>query len=94
MQPCVYLLASKRNGTIYCGVTSDLITRIFQHRENLVAGFTRKYHVHTLVWYEFHTTMPEAIAREKNIKEWKRAWKLELIEASNPYWLDLYPGLV
>ena len=94
MQPCVYLLASKRNGTIYCGVTSDLITRTFQHRENLVAGFTRKYHVHTLVWYEFHATMPEAIARENNIKEWKRAWKLELIEASNPYWLDLYPGLV
>ena len=94
MQPCVYLVASKRNGTICCGVTSDLITRAFQHRENLIAGFTRKYCIHTLVWYELHDTMPGAIAREKSIKEWKRAWKVELIQASNPYWLDLYPGLV
>ena len=94
MQPCVYMLASSRNGTLYVGVTSDLVSRVFQHRENLVAGFTKKYRVHTLVWFEAHATMPEAIAREKAIKEWKRAWKVELIQASNPYWLDLYPGLV
>ena len=94
MQPCVYILASKRNGTLYCGVTSDLIRRAFQHRDNLVAGFTREYSVHTLVWYELHHAMPEAIAREKAIKEWKRAWKVDLIQASNPYWLDLYPALV
>ncbi len=93
-QPCVYLLASKRNGTLYVGVTSDLISCVFQHREDLVAGFTKKYRVHTLVWFEPHATMPEAIAGEKAIKEWKRAWKMELIQASNPYWLDLYLGLV
>ena len=94
MKPCVYILASSRNGTLYIGVTSDLINRVFQHRENLVAGFTKKYRVHTLMWFEPHATMSEAIAREKIIKEWKRGWKVELIEASNPYWLDLYPGLV
>jgi putative endonuclease len=94
MQPCVYILASGRNGTIYIGVTADLMTRAYQHRENLVPGFTKKYRVHTLVWCEFHATMPEAIAREKAIKEWRREWKLELIQSSNPYWLDLYPALV
>ena len=94
MQPCVYMLASSRNGTLYVGVTSDLVSRVFQHRENLVAGFTKKYRVHTFVWFEAHATMAEAIAREKAIKEWKRAWKVELIQASNPYWLDLYPELV
>ena len=93
-QPCVYLLANRRNGTLYVGLTSDLIRRVFQHREDLVPGFTKKYRVHTLAWFEPHATMPEVIAREKSIKEWKRAWKVELIEASNPYWLDLYPGLV
>ena len=78
-QPCVYLLASKRNGTLYVCVTTYLITRVFQHRENLVAGLTRKYRALMLVWYEFHAAMADAIARETNIKEWKRVWKLELI---------------
>jgi putative endonuclease len=93
-QPCVYLLASRRNGTLYTGVTADLIARISQHRAGVVKGFTRQYGVTRLVWFEFHQTMPEAIAREKNLKNWKRAWKIDLIQASNPYWLDLYPGLV
>lgn len=93
-QPCVYLLASHRNGTLYTGVTADLIARISQHRDGCVAGFTKKYDVHLLMWFEFHENMARAIAREKTIKNWKRAWKIDLIQASNPYWLDLYPGLV
>ena len=93
-QPCVYMMASVRNGTLYAGVTSDLITRVSQHRADLIEGFTKKYGVHRLVWFEFHETMAEAIAREKLIKNWKRAWKIDLIQVSNPYWLDLYPGLV
>jgi len=93
-QPCVYMMASRRNGTLYTGVTSDLITRASQHRAGLVEGFTKKYAIHMLVWFEFHETMTEAIAREKLIKNWKRAWKTDLIQAGNPYWLDLYPGLV
>lgn len=71
-QPCVYLLASGRNGTLYVGVTSNLLTRVFQHRENHAGGFTRKHSVHTLVWFEFHETMADAIARKKALKEWKR----------------------
>jgi len=93
-QPCVYLLASGRNGTLYAGVTANLLARISQHREGLTEGFTKKYRVHTLVWFEFHSTMAEAIAREKSIKEWRRIRKIELIEACNPHWLDLYPSLV
>ena len=93
-QPCVYILASRRNGTLYIGVTADLVTRVSQHRDNAVDGFTKKYRVHTLVWFELHETMPDAISREKAIKEWKRAWKTRLIQSRNPYWLDLYPGLV
>jgi putative endonuclease len=89
-QPCVYLLASSRNGTLYVGVTSDLVKRIWQHREGFVEGFTKRYGVHHLVWYEVHATMPAAIAREKAIKKWKRAWKVALIEQSNPRWVDLY----
>ena len=92
-QPCVYILASKRNGTLYVGVTSNLIQRVWQHKNDLVAGFTKRYGVHTLVWYEGHETMESAIGREKAIKEWKRAWKLELIEKHNPAWLDLYGAL-
>jgi putative endonuclease len=92
-QPCVYLLTSKRNGTLYIGVTANLIARVSQHRMGLGGEFTRKYAVHLLVWYENHETLPRAISREKAIKEWQRAWKVKLIEASNPYWLDLYPGL-
>jgi putative endonuclease len=92
--PCVYLLASRRNGTLYCGVTSDLIKRVHEHRTDAVAGFTRKYGVHTLVWFEQHATMASAIAREKAIKDWRRRWKLELIEANNPMWRDLFLELL
>ena len=88
--PCVYLLASDRNGTLYTGVTSNLPTRIWQHRNKVVEGFTQRHHVHVLVWFEMHDTMESAITREKAIKAWKRAWKIELIEKSNPYWRDLY----
>ena len=78
-QPCVYILASKRNGTLYTGVTSDLVQRVWQHKNGVVEGFTKRYGVHLLVWFEIHETMASAIAREKAIKEWKRAWKIELI---------------
>lgn len=88
--PCVYILASKRNGTLYTGVTSNLPKRVWEHKEGVVAGFTKRYGVHSLVWYEVHETMDAAITREKQIKEWQRAWKLELIEAANPGWRDLY----
>ena len=87
-KPAVYILANKRNGTLYVGVTSDLTKRIWEHKNNLVEGFTKKYHVHQLVWYELHESMESAIMREKRLKEWKRAWKLELIEGKNPDWLD------
>lgn len=87
--PCVYILASKRNGTLYVGVTSNLVQRIWQHKNDQAEGFTKKYKVHTLVWYEVHEAMESAIVREKAIKEWQRAWKLELIEAVNPGWQDL-----
>ena len=93
MQPCVYILASKRNGTLYVGVTSDLPKRIWQHKNDLVEGFTKRYTVHDLVWYELADDMASAILREKQIKEWKRQWKLELIEKFNPYWNDLYPSI-
>jgi putative endonuclease len=93
-QPCVYMLASKRNGTLYIGVTSDLVKRVWEHRQDFVEGFTKKYGVHDLVWYELLEDMMTAIAREKQMKEWKRAWKLELIEKMNPEWKDLYEGLV
>lgn len=93
-QPCVYLLASRHHGTLYAGVTSALLQRVSQHREGVVDGFTKKYRAHTLVWFEFHATMQEAIAREKSIKEWRRADKVALIETRNPYWLDLFPRLV
>ena len=88
-QPTVYLLASQRNGTLYTGVTSDLIQRVHEHREGVVPGFTSKHAVKRLVWFEQHSTMENAIIREKRIKKWNRAWKLELIEASNPNWRDL-----
>ena len=87
--PTVYLLASKRNGTLYTGVTSNLLARIYQHREGLVRGFSHKYGVKLLVWFEQHPTMESAILREKRIKKWNRAWKLQLIEAENPDWRDL-----
>ncbi len=87
--PTVYLLASQRNGTLYAGVTSDLLARIHQHRHGFVRGFARDYGVKLLVWFEQHPTMHSAITREKRIKKWNRAWKLELIEAGNPDWRDL-----
>ena len=93
MAPAVYLLASQRNGTLYIGVTSNLIQRIWQHREGLAEGFTKKYRVKTLVWYEQHATMESAIAREKALKKWNRAWKLKLIEQTNPQWRDLWPEI-
>ena len=93
-QPAVYLLASRYRGTLYVGVTSDLVQRIWQHRQGLVEGFTQRHGVHMLVWFEQHATMLDAIAREKRIKEWKRAWKLELIETNNPRWRDLYDDLL
>jgi putative endonuclease len=92
--PCVYILASRRNGTLYVGVTSDLVKRVWEHQTNLVEGFTKRYGVHTLVWFEQHETMESAIAREKAIKEWKRRWKLDLIEQQNPEWRDLYEDVV
>ena len=93
MTPCVYILASKRNGALYVGVTSNLPQRIWQHRNDLAPGFTQRYGVHTLVWYEVHETMESAIIREKRIKEWRRAWKVDLIEATNPQWRDLYADI-
>lgn len=92
-QPCVYILASRRNGTLYIGVTANLVRRVWEHKQHLVEGFTRRYGVNMLVWYEPHETMTSAIAREKALKEWHRAWKIRLIEAGNPGWEDLYAGL-
>ena len=88
-KPCVYILTSQRNGTLYTGVTSNLSQRIEQHKSAVVEGFTKKYSVHLLVWYEEHDSMINAIMREKAIKKWKRAWKLRLIEEYNPEWRDL-----
>jgi putative endonuclease len=85
-QPAAYLLASHRNGTLYVGVTSRLIQRLHQHRQDLIEGFTRDYGVHRLVWFEQHETMEAAILREKRIKVWNRAWKIRLIEEHNPGW--------
>ena len=88
--PCVYMIASRRNGTIYIGVTSDLFSRIASHKQDLIEGFTKKYGVHTLVYYEMHETMTDAILREKRLKEWRRAWKIRLIESMNPEWTALF----
>ena len=93
-QPAVYILASQKNGTLYIGVTSDLAKRIWEHKNHLVEGFTKKYNVHLLVWYEVHETMDSAISREKAIKNWKREWKIDLIEKENPSWLDLYYTII
>ena len=88
--PCVYILASGRNGTLYIGVTSALANRLSLHVQELVPGFTAKYHVHRLVYYEMHETMEAAITREKRLKKWNRLWKLRLIESANPEWVDLF----
>ena len=92
-QPCVYILASRRHGTLYVGVTSNLIGRLIQHREGLIPGFTSRYGVHRLVWYDVADTMEAAIHREKQLKRWNRDWKLRLIEEHNPDWDDLALGL-
>ena len=89
-QPVVTILASKKNGTLYVGVSSNLILRIWQHRNHQIVGFTRKYAVVRLVRYEFYASMPEAILREKQLKKWKRSWKINLIEKTNPEWRDLW----
>ncbi len=97
-QPAVYILTNKKFGTLYTGVTSDLLKRIWQHKNHLVEGFSSKYKTDNLVWYELHETMISAIQREKNIKDWKRDWKrdwkIHLINKANPQWNDLYQDLL
>jgi putative endonuclease len=93
-QPAVYLLASKPNGTLYIGVTSNLIARVWQHRGHVVDGFTRQYDITRLVWFEMHETMDSAIVREKRIKKWNREWKRNMIERSNPTWRDLWDDIL
>ena len=92
-QPCVHLLASDGNGILYAGVTSNLVGRVWQHREHVVEGFSARYGVVRLVWYEPHATMESAIQREKRIKKWNRAWKIRLIDEMNPSWRDLWPDI-
>ncbi len=93
-QPAVYILASKREGTLYIGVSSNLIKRIWEHKNNQTSGFTKHYNVHSLVWFEIHEEMASAITREKQLKNWKRQWKIELIEKTNPEWRDLYSTII
>lgn len=88
-QPCVYVLASKNNGTLYTGVTTNLIKRVWEYKNSVVEGFTEKYHVNSLVWFELHQTRDTAITREKQLKKWHRDWKIKLIEKDNPAWTDL-----
>lgn len=92
MQPAVYIMASKRNGTLYVGVTSNLERRAWEHRSGTLGEFTHRYGCHTLVWYELHERMLSAIQREKQLKRWNRSWKLRIIEAMNPDWRDLDEG--
>ena len=92
--PCVYILASKPNGTLYVGVTWNLARRVWEHKNDFVEGFTKRYEVHTLVWYEAHESMESALVREKSIKKWKRAWKVRIIEEANPAWSDLYGEII
>ena len=89
----VYMLASDRNGTLYVGVTSDIVKRVWQHKEGFVEGFTKEYGIKQLVWYEQHDSAEAAITREKQLKKWNRAWKVELIQTMNPYWNDLYEDI-
>ena len=92
-RPVVYIMASRRNGTLYVGVTSNLLQRAWEHRDDVRDGFTKRYGVHRLVYFELHDDMSTAIAREKQIKKWNRAWKLELIETNNPQWRDLWDDI-
>ena len=93
-QPAVYILASARNGTLYIGVTSDLVKRIWQYRSKAVPGFTERHGVHMLVYFEMHASMESAIVREKQLKKWERLWKLRLIEEQNPGWRDLWVDII
>nr|WP_211369570.1 GIY-YIG nuclease family protein [Pseudoxanthomonas yeongjuensis] len=93
-QPAVYMLATGKRGTLYIGVTSDLVARTWQHREHIVEGFTRRYNVTMLAWYELHGTMESAILREKQLKKWNREWKLRLVQEFNPEWRDLWDDIV
>jgi putative endonuclease len=93
-QPAVYIMASKPNGTLYVGVTSDLVKRVWEHKNDSMDGFTKRYSVHHLVYYELHDDMLSAISREKQLKKWNRAWKLELIETQNPDWNDLWKDMM
>ena len=93
-QPSVYLLTNKKNGVLYTGVTSNILQRIYQHKHKMIDGFSKKYGTHLLVYYEQHEDMECAIRREKQIKKWKRQWKIELIERHNPNWYDLYESLL
>jgi putative endonuclease len=90
----VYILASKRNGTLYTGITSNLANRTWQHKNDLIDGFTKRYGVHRLVWFEEYSNVYEAIGREKQIKGWNRAWKIRLIEKQNPEWMDLFSLII
>jgi putative endonuclease len=90
----VYLMASKRNGTLYIGVMNDLVRRVYEHKEGLVAGFTKQHGIKTLVYFETFEDPESAIGREKQLKAWKRAWKVDLIQQTNPYWNDLYADIV
>jgi putative endonuclease len=89
----IYMLASRPQGTLYIGMTDDLLRRVWEHKSKAVPGFTAKYVVGRLVWYEPHEILESALLREKQIKEWRRAWKIQLLEAATPHWIDLYPGL-
>ena len=93
-QPAVYILANNKNGTLYIGVTSNLPKRVYEHKNHLVDGFTKRYGIGLLVWYEIHEEMSEAIRKEKQLKKWKREWKIRLIEEKNPTWIDLYESII
>ncbi|MCX7153411.1 MAG: GIY-YIG nuclease family protein [Proteobacteria bacterium] len=92
--PCIYILATGQRGTLYVGVTSNLVKRVYEHKHDLADGFTKKHKIHDLVYFELHEEMTSAIQREKQIKKWNRIWKIELIEKANPDWNDLYPGIL
>ncbi len=93
-QPAVYILSSNLNGTLYIGVTSNLVKRVWEHKNHVVDGFTKKHDIHTLVWYELHETMESAISHEKRLKSWKREWKVRMIEKKNLWWQDLYQSIL
>ena len=94
MQPAVYIIASQKNGTLYIGVTGNLVQRIWQHKNDLVEGFTKRYGIHMLVYYELHSDINSAITREKQLKKWNREWKLGQIEQNNPQWQDLWLTII